>query len=83
MQPAATRDGATLCRHFSPKIVEQVLEEAEMLWLAFVVFFVLWILGLAGAIAVGAWVWLFFVIWIISLIAQFGMRRHQTPSVQP
>ncbi|HST79913.1 MAG TPA: hypothetical protein VLN58_15620 [Verrucomicrobiae bacterium] len=54
-----------------------------MLWLAFVVFFVLWILGLAGAIAVGAWVWLFFVIWIISLIAQFGMRRHQTPSVQP
>jgi hypothetical protein len=54
-----------------------------MLWLAFVVFFVLWILGLSGAIAVGAWAWLFFVIWIISLIAQFATRRTRTPTVQP
>jgi hypothetical protein len=38
---------------------------------------------LSGAIAVGAWAWLFFVIWIISLIAQFAMRKHQTPTVQP
>jgi len=54
-----------------------------MLWLAFVVFFVLWILGLAGAIAVGAWAWLFFVIWIIALIAQLATRRTHAPTVQP
>jgi hypothetical protein len=38
---------------------------------------------LAGAIAVGAWAWLFFVIWIIALVAQFATRRTRTPTVQP
>ena len=54
-----------------------------MLWLAFVFFFILWILGLSGTIAVGAWAWLFFVIWMIALIAQLATRKSHTPTVQP
>jgi hypothetical protein len=43
-----------------------------MLWTLAGIFFVLWILGLVGVYAIGAWVWLFFAIWIISLIAQLS-----------
>ena len=51
-----------------------------MLWTLAVIFFILWILGLVGVYAIGAWIWLFFAIWIISLIAQFagGGRRRTT-----
>lgn len=55
-----------------------------MLWTLAVVFFVLWVLGLIGVFAIGAWIWLFFAIWIISLIAQLaGGRGRTTPTVQP
>ncbi|HET9743308.1 MAG TPA: hypothetical protein VFQ00_11210 [Terriglobales bacterium] len=54
-----------------------------MLWTLAVIFFILWILGLVGVYAIGAWIWLFFAIWIISLIAQFtGGRRTPTAPVQ-
>ncbi|HEX5434123.1 MAG TPA: hypothetical protein VFY05_07790 [Candidatus Angelobacter sp.] len=52
-----------------------------MLWLAFTIFFILWILGLSGTIAVAGWVWLFFVIWILALIAMFRSSRRNRPSV--
>jgi hypothetical protein len=52
-----------------------------MLWTLAVIFFILWIVGLAGAYAIGAWIWLFFAIWIISLIAQLaGAGRRRTPN---
>lgn len=54
-----------------------------MLWLLFVVFFVLWIISIAGVITVGGWVWLFLALWIISLIGQFATRNRHTPTVQP
>jgi hypothetical protein len=47
-----------------------------MLWTVFVVFAILWILGLANVIAIGAWTWLFFVIAIIALIAGFTAGRR-------
>jgi hypothetical protein len=55
-----------------------------MLWTLAVIFFVLWILGLVGVYAIGAWIWLFFAIWIISLIAQLssGRGRGTPPPVQ-
>jgi len=46
-----------------------------MLWTIFVVFLVLWILGLAKVFAIGAWIWLFLVIWIVSLLAQLARGR--------
>ena len=52
-----------------------------MLWLFFVIFFILWVLGLAGAFTIGAWVWVFFAIWIILLIAQITTARRRP--VQP
>jgi hypothetical protein len=54
-----------------------------MLWLVFIICLVLWILGLVGTLAVGAWTWLFFVICIIALIAQLTAGRRTTPTVQP
>ncbi len=54
-----------------------------MLWTLAVIFFVLWILGLVGVYAIGAWIWLFFAIWIISLIAQLSSGRGRgTSTVQ-
>ncbi len=50
-----------------------------MLWTLFVIFLILWILGLANAFAIGAWIWIFFVIAIISLIAQLTWRRSTAP----
>lgn len=48
------------------------------------VFFILWILGLVGVYAIGAWIWLFFAIWIISLIAQMAAGRGRgTPAAPP
>jgi hypothetical protein len=58
-------------------------KEATMLWLAFVIFLVLWILGLIGTIAVGAWTWLFLVLCIIALITQVTAGRRTTPAVRP
>ncbi|MGH9571056.1 MAG: lmo0937 family membrane protein [Candidatus Angelobacter sp.] len=51
-----------------------------MLWGISVVFFILWILGLASVVAVGAWIWLFFVIWIVALIAQMATRHSRRPA---
>jgi len=45
-----------------------------MLWTLAVIFFILWILGLAKLFAIGAWLWLFFVIWVVSLIVQLATR---------
>ncbi|HSM84589.1 MAG TPA: DUF5670 family protein [Candidatus Limnocylindrales bacterium] len=51
-----------------------------MLWTIVVIFFVLWLLGLASVYSIGGWIWLFFVIWIVALIAQFAMgRSHRAP----
>ena len=54
-----------------------------MFWTVFVVFLVLWILGLIGTIAVGSWMWLFLAICIIALIAQITTGRHNAPAVRP
>jgi hypothetical protein len=49
-----------------------------MLWAIVVIFFVLWLLGVASVYAIGAWVWLFFAIWIVALIARVS-TRHSGP----
>jgi hypothetical protein len=49
-----------------------------MLWFIFAVFFILWIIGLAGVYSIGGWIWLFFAIWVAALIAQFSMGRRVT-----
>lgn len=56
-----------------------------MIWTLFVVFFVLWLLGLGGIFAIGAWLWLFFAIWVISLIWAFAASRRTkvTTNVSP
>jgi hypothetical protein len=53
-----------------------------MLWTLAVIFFILWVLGLANVFAIGAWIWLFCAIWIICLIAQFTTRRPRTSTPQ-
>lgn len=54
-----------------------------MLWTLVIVFFVLWILGLASVYASVALTWLFFALCIIFLISQFVVgRRHHRPSVE-
>ncbi len=50
-----------------------------MLWTLAVIFFILWVLGLAHVFAIGAWIWLFFAIWVILLIAQLATSRLRTP----
>ena len=50
-----------------------------MLWAIAVIFFVLWILGLASVYTIGAWVWLFCLIWIVALIARVAMRHTGPP----
>ena len=47
-----------------------------MLWFVFIIFLALWILGLIGTIAVGAWAWFFLAIWIIALIVQLTTGRR-------
>lgn len=53
-----------------------------MLWLLVVVFFILWILGLATVYTSAALTWLFFVLFIIFLISQFVVGRRHRP-VEP
>ncbi len=47
-----------------------------MLWTLFVIFLILWILGLANVYTIGAWLWLFFVIALIALIVQLATGRR-------
>ncbi len=49
-----------------------------MLWTLFVVFAILWILGLANVFAIGAWIWLFFAIAILSLVWQLARAGRTT-----
>jgi hypothetical protein len=49
-----------------------------MLWAIAVIFFVLWILGLASAFAIGGWIWVFFAIWILALIGQMASRNRRS-----
>jgi hypothetical protein len=51
-----------------------------MLWAIAVIFFILWILGLASVYAIGGWIWVFFAIWILALIGQMaGRNRRSAP----
>jgi len=52
-----------------------------MLWTLFVIFLILWVLGLVHVFAIGAWIWLFLVIAAICLIAQVASGRRTTPPV--
>ncbi len=51
-----------------------------MLWTLFVIFAILWILGLANVYAIGAWIWLFFAIAVIALIWQLAAGRRGSPT---
>ena len=53
-----------------------------MLWTLVVVFFILWILGLATVYTSAALTWLFFALFIIFLVWQFAAARRQHP-VEP
>ncbi len=50
-----------------------------MLWLVFIVLLVLWMLGLAGAYQIGAWLWLLLVAAIIVLVVQLATGRRIVP----
>ena len=50
-----------------------------MLWTLFVIFLILWALGLANVYTIGAWIWLFFVIALIVLIVQLATGRRAGP----
>jgi hypothetical protein len=53
-----------------------------MLWFVFIIFLALWILGLIGTIAVGAWAWFFLAICLIALIAQLTTGRRNAPALR-
>lgn len=82
MNELRCHDNENLSLGFLP--IRQEGGQQDMLWTLAVIFFILWIVGLAGAYAIGAWIWLFFAIWIISLIAQLAGagRRRTTTSPQ-
>jgi hypothetical protein len=52
-----------------------------MIWTAFVVFFVLWMLGVTNVIPLGPWVWVFLVFWIAALIGLFLASPRRKPGV--
>ncbi|HET9743614.1 MAG TPA: hypothetical protein VFQ00_12750 [Terriglobales bacterium] len=54
-----------------------------MLWIPVVVFFILWILGLAGVYTIGGWDWVFFVAWIVFLIVQVAAQRNAAKKTLP
>ena len=50
-----------------------------MLWTLFVIFLILWVLGLANVYTIGAFVWLFLVAALITLVLQLVSGRRAGP----
>jgi hypothetical protein len=59
-------------------IKTSILGVRPMLWMVAVIFFILWILGLASAFAIGGWIWVIFAVWILALIGQMASRNRRS-----